>query len=163
MFYDVFCNVHIVYMCCYIMFFWCSMMYLVMFYVVVSHVHLVYMWCSIVYFRIKKYACDILLNFSLLRVFFLMLCCRYHYFLFMLCIYFILFLCINYNTNFISLNWEHSFYKDETLFFKPKTSSLLSNRKCSIFVGQMFVKIFLSKNIHVGSYFEEFIAKNMMM
>jgi hypothetical protein len=59
-------------------------------YGVFSDVHLIYMWCSIVYFRMfENYPCDILLKFSLLHVFifFFMLCSRFHYFLFMLCIY----------------------------------------------------------------------------
>jgi hypothetical protein len=69
-------------------------MFLVMFYGVFSDVHLVYMWCSIVYFRMsEKYPCDVLLNFSLLRVFIFSLGFALDIIiLFMLCIY--LFLCI---------------------------------------------------------------------
>ena len=58
----------------------------------------------------------------------------------------------------MNLNREHSSYKDETLFFEPRTSSLLNNRKCSIFVSQMFI-IFLFKYIHVGSCLKDLLQE----
>jgi len=67
----------------------CSIIYLEMFYGVFSNVHLVYMCCSIVYFRIsEKYTRDIFKIFSIIcfSFFFLMHCSRFYYFLFMLCI-----------------------------------------------------------------------------
>jgi hypothetical protein len=70
-----------------------------------------------------------------------MLYSRFHYIYFYLCYVFIYFY-VYYDANFMNLNREHSSYKDGILFFEPRTSSLLSNRKCSIFISLMFVKFF---------------------